>query len=118
MPSRSDGYLPDMLLAARSIQDFSSGQTRESFAVDRSRIRAIEREFEILGRAAGNVDEMTRQQFPGLDFRAIGPSSPGAQPIQGVAQRLDIESHGIAQLALGSGRGEEHVVGWTRMARR
>jgi uncharacterized protein with HEPN domain len=46
MPSRSDGYLLDMLLAARSIQDFTSGQTQESFAADRLRIRAIEREFE------------------------------------------------------------------------
>ena len=71
MPSRSDGYLLDMLLAARSIQDFTSGQTQESFAADRLRIRAIEREFEILGEAAKNVDETTRQQFPGLDFRAI-----------------------------------------------
>lgn len=71
MPSRSDGYLLDMLLAARSIQDFTSGQTQQSFAVDRLRIRAIEREFEILGEAARNVDEITRQQFPGLDFRAI-----------------------------------------------
>jgi uncharacterized protein with HEPN domain len=71
MPSRSDGYLLDMLLAARSIQDFTSGQTQESFATDRLRIRAIEREFEILGEAARNVDEITRQQFPGLDFRAI-----------------------------------------------
>lgn len=49
MPSRSDGYLLDTLLAARSVQDFASGQTQESFAVDRLRIRAIEREFEILG---------------------------------------------------------------------
>ena len=71
MPSRSDGYLLDVLLAARSIQDFTSGQTQESFAADRLRIRAIEREFEILGEAAKNVDETTRQQFPGLDFRAI-----------------------------------------------
>ena len=71
MPSRSDGYLLDMLLAARSIQDFTSGQTQESFAADRLRIRAIEREFEILGEAARSVDEITRQQFPGLDFRAI-----------------------------------------------
>jgi uncharacterized protein with HEPN domain len=54
-----------MLLTARSIQDFTSGQTRESFAADRLRIRAIEREFEILGEAARNVDETTRQQFPG-----------------------------------------------------
>ena len=71
MPSRSDGYLLDMLLAARSIQDFTSGQTQESFAADLLRIRAIEREFEILGEAARNIDEITRQQFPGLDFRAI-----------------------------------------------
>jgi len=71
MPSRSDGYLLDMLLAARSIQDFTSGQTQESFAADRLRIRAIEREFEILGEGARNVDEITRQQFSGLDFRAI-----------------------------------------------
>jgi uncharacterized protein with HEPN domain len=60
-----------MLLAARSIQDFTSGQTQESFVADRLRIRAIEREFEIHGEAARNVDEMTREQFPGLDFRAI-----------------------------------------------
>ena len=53
-----------MLLAARSIQDFTSGQTQEGFAADRLRIRAIEREFEILGEAARNVDETTRQQFP------------------------------------------------------
>jgi uncharacterized protein with HEPN domain len=60
-----------MLLAARSIQDFTSGQTQESFAADRLRIRAIEREIEILGEAARNIDETTRKQFPGLDFRAI-----------------------------------------------
>ena len=44
---------------------------KKSFAEDRLRIRAIEREFEILGEAARNVDEITRQQFSGLDFRAI-----------------------------------------------
>jgi uncharacterized protein with HEPN domain len=66
MPSRSDGYLLDMLLAARSIQDFTSGQTQESFAADRLRIRAIEREFEILGEAARNVDEIPDSNFPAL----------------------------------------------------
>ena len=60
-----------MLLAARSIQDFTSGQTQQSLAVDRLRIRAIEREFEILGEAARNVDVIKRQQFPDLNFRAI-----------------------------------------------
>jgi uncharacterized protein with HEPN domain len=71
MPSRSDGYLLDMLLACRSIRDFTSGQTEQSFSRDRLRIRAVEREIEILGEAARNVDEKTRQQFPSLDFRAI-----------------------------------------------
>ena len=46
----------------------------------------------------------------------VTSASPrAAQPIQGVAQRLDIGSHGIAQLALGPDRGEEHVVGWTTL---
>jgi uncharacterized protein with HEPN domain len=64
MPSRSDGYLLDMLLACRSIRDFTSGQTEQSFCRDRLRIRAVEREIEILGEAARNLDEKTRQQFP------------------------------------------------------
>ena len=38
------------------------------------RIRAVEREFEIRGEAARNVDETTRQQFRGLDFRYRCPN--------------------------------------------
>jgi uncharacterized protein with HEPN domain len=73
MPSRSDGYLLDMLLACRSIRDFTSGQTEQSFCRDRLRIRAVEREIEILGEAARNLDEKTRQltYFHGEAFRLL-----------------------------------------------
>jgi hypothetical protein len=76
------------------------------------------------GKKSNNCEKITnfyniviKTSYNEYNISIIGPSSRGAQPIQDVAQHLDIGSHGLAQLALGPGRGEEHVVGWTTLMR-
>jgi|SRR5208282_1802009 len=69
-PKSQESYLFDILEAARAIQEFLGVTDRTVFEADRMRIRAVEREFEILGEAAKRVDESVRLEFPAIDFRA------------------------------------------------
>jgi uncharacterized protein with HEPN domain len=72
MPRKSpDKYLLDMMLAGQRIQRFLSGYDKQRFVADEKTISAVERQFEILGEAARQVDQATRQKFPQIDFRKV-----------------------------------------------
>ena len=47
----------DAVDACRALQEFTTGQTLESYRADRLRRLAVERLFEILGEAMNRVDE-------------------------------------------------------------
>jgi uncharacterized protein with HEPN domain len=72
MPRKtSEKYLLDMMLAGQKIRRFLSGYDKQRFVADEKTISAVERQFEILGEAARQVDEATRLKFPEIDFRRI-----------------------------------------------
>jgi uncharacterized protein with HEPN domain len=58
MPRKSqDKYLLDMVLAGQKIRRFPCGYDKQRFVADEKTISAVERQFEILGEAARQVDE-------------------------------------------------------------
>ena len=70
MPSKPpEGYLFDMLEAARKIGRFLDGYNLEQFRQDEKTISAVERQFILLGEAAKRVDPAFRAQFPEINFR-------------------------------------------------
>jgi uncharacterized protein with HEPN domain len=70
MPSKPpEGYLFDMLEAARKIGRFLEGYDLERFRQDEKTISAVERQFILLGEAAKRVDPTFRAQFPEINFR-------------------------------------------------
>jgi uncharacterized protein with HEPN domain len=72
MPRKtSEKYLLDMMLAGQKIRRFLSGYDKQRFVADEKTISAVERQFEILGEAARQVDEATRLKFSEIDFRRI-----------------------------------------------
>ena len=72
MPRKSpEKYLLDMVLAGQRIQRFLTGCDKQRFVADEKTISAVERQFEILGEAARQVYEATRQKFPEVDFQKI-----------------------------------------------
>lgn len=72
MPRKSpDKYLLDMVLAGQKIRRFLTDYDKQRFVTDEKTISAVERQFEILGEAARQVDEATRQKFPEIDFQKV-----------------------------------------------
>lgn len=68
LDDRDAGYMWDMLDAARSVRDFTSGVTQEAYLRDRTLQLAIERALEIIGEAARLVSAASRHvilRFPG-----------------------------------------------------
>lgn len=69
MRPESAALLWDALDAARSIRQFLDGVSREAYAADLMRRRAVEREFEIVGEALGKlrrIDPEVAARVPGL----------------------------------------------------
>jgi uncharacterized protein with HEPN domain len=70
MPSKPpEGYLFDMLEAARKIGRFLEGYDLAQFRRDEKTISAVERQFILLGEAARRVDPAFRARFPEVNFR-------------------------------------------------
>ena len=80
-------YVLDMLLAAKDVQEFSSGLTFEQFAENRLYQNAIFKSIEIIGEAATHVSEETKQKTPEIPW----------QDIIGTRNRL---AHGYFQISL------------------
>ena len=67
---RDPGYLWDMLDAARTIREFTTGVTVEAYLRDRKLQLAVERALEIIGEAARSpgADQPNFQTGYGLDL--------------------------------------------------
>jgi uncharacterized protein with HEPN domain len=68
---RDSASLVDMLAAARLIQSFLSGVSREEFDADVMRQAAVVREFEIIGEAAKRVSDPFRSEHPDIPWRKM-----------------------------------------------
>jgi len=64
-------FLDDIADAINAIERFTSGMTHETFADDEKTIRAVEREFEIIGEAVKKIPESITSQHPDIPWRAI-----------------------------------------------
>lgn len=58
--SRDDGYLLDILIAARRINSYVSGKTQADWLKDLQCQDAVVRRFEIIGEAARRISDETR----------------------------------------------------------
>lgn len=69
--SRDMARLWDMLDAARTIVEFIQGKRYEDLLANRMLRNAIERNLEIIGEAARNVSQETRDRSPQIPWKAI-----------------------------------------------
>lgn len=68
---KDSAYLWDMLDAARTVAQFTSGLTIEQYLKDRKLQLAIERLFEIIGEAANRVSSDFQRNYPEIPWRKI-----------------------------------------------
>jgi uncharacterized protein with HEPN domain len=68
---KDSAYLWDMLDAARTVAQFTSGLTIEKYLKDRKLQLAIERLLEIIGEAANRVSSDFQQGHPEIPWRKI-----------------------------------------------
>ena len=68
---KDSAYLWDMLEAARTVVQFTSGLTIEKYLKDRKLQLAVERLLEIIGEAANRVSSDFQQGHPGIPWRKI-----------------------------------------------
>ena len=68
---RDQALLLDMLDSARAVVLMVSGITSTHYSEDRRTRRAVEREVEIIGEAAGKVSKSFREAHPEIPWRKI-----------------------------------------------
>ena len=68
---RDAAYLWDMLDAARTVEQLSSGLDFTQYSNDRRTQLAVERSLEIIGEAAGKVSALFRNGHPEIPWRQI-----------------------------------------------
>jgi uncharacterized protein with HEPN domain len=68
---RDAAYLWDMLDAARTVEQLSSGLDFAHYSIDRRTQLAVERSLEIIGEAAGRVSTSFRNAHPEIPWRQI-----------------------------------------------
>jgi uncharacterized protein with HEPN domain len=68
---RDTAYLWDMLDAARSIREFTSGIEFKQYNQNRMLQLAVERAIEIIGEAARHVSESFKQAHPEIPWQSI-----------------------------------------------
>jgi uncharacterized protein with HEPN domain len=61
--------IQDILEAIARIQDYVEGMSLEQFCADRKTLDAVERNFILLGEAAGQVPSHIRESFPTVPWR-------------------------------------------------
>ena len=60
-----------MLDAAREAESFAAGRTRRDLDTDRQLVLSLVKEIEIVGEAATQITEVTREQWPSIPWDAI-----------------------------------------------
>jgi len=68
---RDAAHLWDMLESARAVLRYTAGVTREAFDANRILQRAVERELEIIGEAAGRISDSLRTAHPEIPWRLV-----------------------------------------------
>ncbi len=68
---RDAAYLWDMLDAARTVEQLSSGMDFAEYSSDRKTQLAVERSLEIIGEAAGRVSALFRDAHPEIPWRQV-----------------------------------------------
>jgi uncharacterized protein with HEPN domain len=68
---RDAAYLWDMLDAARTVEQLTSGLDFGQYSNDRRTQLAVERSLEIIGEAAGRVSTSFRNSHPEIPWRQI-----------------------------------------------
>jgi uncharacterized protein with HEPN domain len=71
LEDRDPAYLWDMLEAARSVQEFSSGLTLDQYMQSRLVQLAAERALEIIGEAARRISDGFKQSHPEVPWQQI-----------------------------------------------
>jgi uncharacterized protein with HEPN domain len=64
-------YLSDILDAAKAIQRFTAGVTREQFKANEEKYEAVNRKLEIMGEAARHLSPESREKFPDIPWNLI-----------------------------------------------
>lgn len=64
-------YLLDMMLAAKKIQQFTSGMSKADFEASELHQSAVIREIQVIGEAARLVSDESKAQYPDIQWRAI-----------------------------------------------
>ena len=69
--SQDNAYLEDMLEAAKAIQRFTNGVSREAFKGNEEKYEAVNRKFEIIGEAARRLSPESQNLFPEIPWRLL-----------------------------------------------
>ena len=64
-------FIEDILEAIEDIESFTQGLTFDQFRQDKKTIYAVTRAIEIMGEAAKNIPDQTRQRYPQVPWRRI-----------------------------------------------
>ncbi|HXW69817.1 MAG TPA: DUF86 domain-containing protein [Dissulfurispiraceae bacterium] len=68
---RDAAYLWDMIEAARTVRDFTSGLTFDIYEKDKKLRLAVERAIEIIGEAAARVSKGFQDDHPEISWKGI-----------------------------------------------
>ena len=68
---RDNAYLKDILEAAKAVERFLDGVSREQFKANEEKYEAVTRKFEIIGEAARRLSPEARNKFPESPWRMI-----------------------------------------------
>ena len=71
MPRDYKALLEDIVEAADSIREFTTGATRESLAADRKTRDAVIRNLEVIGEAVKKLPEKQRSRHPEVEWARI-----------------------------------------------
>jgi len=68
---KDEGWLLDIIRAARKVQEYADGIDRQAFHEDEMRRDAIIRQITIIGEAASQVTDETRALAPDIPWRQV-----------------------------------------------
>jgi uncharacterized protein with HEPN domain len=69
--AKDNAYLEDILQAAKAVQRFTSGVSREDFKGNEEKYEAVNRKFEIIGEAARRLSPESQNNFPEIPWKLL-----------------------------------------------